>query len=571
VRSCVPNSPEDPQERYAFSVRIRVKMILVVLPLLVATLILSTLASSFSARNGITRVAVEFLGFKAQDLRNYMENQWNLLVANELIGRPEYVEAVERASLSYARSIVRSDTALILGVDEAGGVVFATEDLELTEADTRALAALHREGRQGWIELSLQGAPRVASAFLFAPFGWYCLVCEERTAFYRDVTEITTRNLYILLAACAVSVALLLVFSRYLTGPVTRMARAMREIIASHDLSERVDVEYKDEIGTLAHTFNLTVGELEKAYNQIKSYAYRAVLAKKHEQEIRNIFQKYVPADVIERFFRNPESMLVGKKGFAAVLFADIRGFTALSEGMKPDEMVESLNSYFTVMVEVIMRRGGVVDKYIGDAIMAVFGTPVEHDDDALQAVLTAIEMHAALARFNQEQAARGKPEFRVGTGIVFGEVTVGNIGSDKKMDYTVIGDMVNLASRLENLTKVYKQDLLFSESVYVLVNRRLHCRLIDKVAVHGKSQGERIFTARLRLNEQERKGWRYHHAGIQLYNEREFRKASAYFQEVQKYIPGDVVSAMLFDRCRAYLKNPPPPDWAGIEVLKEK
>jgi adenylate cyclase len=460
---------------------------------------------------------------------------------------------------------------VIVAVDESGETVFATSGPSFSAADLRTLNELRRSGLQGWVELSLGGIPRVANAFLFAPFGWYCLVSEESAAFYQDVTDITTRNIYILLAACAISVALLLLFSRYLTGPVTRMARTMRHIISSHDLSGRVDVEYKDEIGTLAHTFNLTVGELEKAYNQIKSYALRAVLARKDEQRIRSIFQKYVPADVIEQFFRNPESMLVGKKAFAAVLFADIRGFTALSEGMKPDKMVESLNSYFSIMVDVILEHGGVVDKYIGDAIMAVFGTPVEHDDDALRAVLTALDMGSALARFNREQARRGKPEFRVGMGIVFGEVTVGNIGSEKKMDYTVMGDMVNLASRLEKLTKIYGQDLIFSESVYVLVQRRLNCRLIDKVAVRGKSQGERIFTARARLEEGERKAWRYHHAGIQLYNQREFRKAAAYFQEVQKHLPGDVVSAMLYDRCRAYLKSPPPADWSGVHVLTEK
>ncbi|MBN1835438.1 MAG: adenylate/guanylate cyclase domain-containing protein [Spirochaetales bacterium] len=550
---------------------IRVKIILVVLPLLVATLVLSSLASSFSARNGITRVAVEFLAFKAQDLRNYMDNQWNLLVANELTGRAEYVAAVKRASLAYARSLAGSETALIFAVDERADTVFATGELALTETERRTLIGLRAQGREGWVELSLQGVPRVASAFVFVPFGWYCLISEESAAFYQEVTEITTRNLYILLAACALSVVLLLLFSRYLTGPVTRMARAMREIMASHDLSARVEVEFRDEIGALAHTFNLTVGELEKAYSEIKQYALDAVLAQKREHKIRNIFQKYVPADVIEQFFRNPESMLIGKKGFVAVLFADIRGFTALSEGMRPDEMVESLNAYFTVMVDVIMRRGGVVDKYIGDAIMAVFGTPVEHDEDALQAVLTAIDMNAALARFNREQASRGKPEFRIGIGIVFGEVTVGNIGTEKKMDYTVIGDMVNLASRLENLTKTYKQNLLFSESVYALVSGSLECRLIDNVAVHGKSRGERIFTAKLRLDEEERKGWELHHAGIELYNQREFAKAADRFRQVQEYIPGDVVSAMLYDRCRAYLSNPPPADWAGVHALTEK
>jgi adenylate cyclase len=552
-------------------VSIRIKIILVVLPLLVATLILSSLASSFSARDGITRVAVEFLDFKARDLGNFMDSQWALLVSNQLTDRSEYRSAVRRSVLSYARSLVSRDTELVFAIGEDGAIAFATGSLSLGQEELARISALREEGRQGWIELTLGGIPRVASAFLFEPFAWYCLVSEQSAVFYRDVTAITTRNLYILAAACAASVALLLLFSRYLTGPVSRMARAMREIIGSHDLSERVDVEYKDEIGTLAHTFNVTIGELQRAYNQIKDFAFKAVVARKREQNIRNIFQKYVPPDVIERFFKNPESMLVGENRIVAVLFSDIRNFTSIAEKMKPDEMVETLNRFFTPMVEVVMRHEGYVDKYIGDAIMAVFGTPVQHEDDALRAVLSAMEMNEALVRFNEEQRRLGKPELRFGTGIIYGEVTVGNIGSEKKMDYTVIGDMVNLASRLENLTKIYKEELIFSESVYVMVHRRLPCRQLDKVAVFGASQGERIFTARARLTEQERKGWRYHNAGLQLYFQREFRKAAAYFQEVQKYVPDDVVSAQLFDRCKSYLRNPPPEDWAGVHVLTEK
>jgi adenylate cyclase len=565
--------PNSLQEFYEVrrSVSIRVKIILVVLPLLVATLILSSLASSFSARNGITRVAVEFLAFKARDLSNYMDNQWGLLVGNELTEREEYRDAVERSILSYARSLVTSDTELIFAVDDNGETIFATSALTLSENDLETIDNLRNAGRQGWTELSLQGTARVASGFIFEPFNWYCLVSEESDAFYRDVTQITTRNIYILIAAVAVSVALLLAFSRYLTGPVTRMARAMREIIGSHDLSERVEVEYKDEIGTLAHTFNVTVGELEKAYGQIKNFAFKAVLARNRELHIKKIFQKYVPADVIQRFEKSPEEMLVGENRIVAVLFSDIRNFTATAEKMKPDEMVDTLNSFFSPMVDIIMQRGGWVDKYIGDAIMAVFGTPVQHDDDALQAVLTAMEMNAALARFNEEQRRVGKPEFRIGIGIVYGAVTVGNIGSDKKMDYTVIGDMVNLASRLENLTKVYKEEMIFSESVHVMIHERLPCRQLDKVAVFGKTQGERIFTAKERLDERERKGWKYHEAGLRLYYRRDFRKAAAYFQEVQKYIPGDVVSAQLFDRCKIYVKSPPPADWTGVYVLTEK
>jgi adenylate cyclase len=552
-------------------VSVRLKIILVVLPLLIVTLVLSSIASSLSARNGITRVAVELLAFKAQDMEGYLENQWNLLVENDLEEQGVYVQAAQRAALDYARSLLSRDTEIVLALDDENRLVFTTGVTALGDQDRQELASLRSRATQGWAELTLEGTPRVGYGFIFEPFGWFCLVTEERQTFFREITEITTQNAIILAAASAVSVLLLLLFSGYLTSPITRMVAAMQEIIQNHDLSERVRVEYRDELGTLAHTFNLTVEELENAYNQIKNFAFRAVLARKHEQEIRSIFQKYVPKQVIDRFFKNPESLLIGEDRVLAILFSDIRGFTTITELMRADQMVASLNSYFSLMVDKVMERQGIVDKYMGDAIMAFFGAPVQHTDDALQAVLAGLEMQEALGEFNETQRGLGKPEFHIGVGINYGMVTVGNIGSEKKMDYTVIGDMVNLASRLENLTKIYKQEILISESVYREIAKALPCRLIDKVLILGKTKAQRIFTVRKQLSERENRAWQVHHRGLKLYYRGHFTEAAKYFRQVSKIIRDDVVSAMYFDRCKSYLKNPPPANWNGIHVLTEK
>ncbi len=291
----------------------------------------------------------------------------------------------------------------------------------------------------------------------------------------------------------------------------------------------------------------------------------------KNEHKIRNIFQKYVPNDVIDQFFSNPEGMLVGENRVLAILFSDIRSFTTISEGFMPDELVEALNRYFEIMVEIIMRHGGVIDKYIGDAIMAFFGAPVKHKDDALQSVYAAIEMQEALLKFNEEQESAGKPPFLTGIGINYGIVTVGNIGSEKKMDYTVIGDMVNLGSRLEGLTKPYKQTIIFSESVYQKVKGELPCRLVDKVVVKGKTQGEKIFTARKSISEKEKKAWAVHHTALRKYYSKDFSGAKELFAKVLKLIPGDHIAEMFTERCETYLKDPPPPDWNGTQVLTSK
>ncbi len=559
-----------PQRRKS-ALRIRSKIIWIVLPLLVAALLITGVISSESARSGITRIAVAALGFKAQELNKYMESQWNLLVQNKLSDSQEYIETAQNAVSSYANTIIRGKTELIFAINGNGDVTMSTKDVKLSSSDRAELLKLFNDNTIGWVDFNLQGTERVGQTFYFQPFGWFVFVTDEKSAFFQEVTNITYQSIAVLAFSCIVSLILLMLFTSYLTRPLTRVVGAMHGIIKDNDLTSRVAVEYRDEIGELANTFNIMIGELEKAYKQIKEFALQAVIAQKNEHKIRNIFQKYVPKDVIDNFFTNPEGMLVGDNRVLAVLFSDIRSFTTISEGFMPDELVVALNKYFSLMVDVIMTRGGIVDKYIGDAIMAFFGAPVHHEDDGLQAVLVGLEMQEALKIFNREQAAIGRPEFRIGIGINYGVVTVGNIGSDKKMDYTVIGDMVNLASRLEGLTKKYHQELIFSTSVYRKVKSKLHCRLVDKVVVKGKTQGEKIFTAKRSLTPNEQAAWKIHHDALKLYYQREFAEAATLFAEVKRLLPNDYLAELFIERCEDLRRIQPPDDWQGMEVMTEK
>jgi len=552
-------------------VNIRPKIILSVLPLLIASLGITGAVSSLSARSGLTRIAMQFLGFKSQELNKYAENQWNLLVQNNLADQQEYVQVSKNAVASYAATLVRSRSEVIFGMNTGGNITFSTQDVDPEPDELARLAAMVDTAREGWIEFSLAGTSRVGDVFFYEPFGWSFFVSEEREAFYREVTQITLQSGIILGGAVAVSVILLLIFAGYLTRPIKRVVRTMRGIIEENDLSQRVAVEYRDEIGNLANTFNIMVSELEKAYQQIKGFAFKAVMAQRNEHKVRNIFQKYVPNDVIDTIFSNPESMLVGENRVLAILFSDIRSFTTISEGFMPDELVAALNRYFEIMVDIIMEHGGVIDKYIGDAIMAFFGAPVKHPDDALQSVFAALEMQEALKDFNRQQQADGRPAFITGIGINYGVVTVGNIGSEKKMDYTVIGDMVNLGSRLEGLTKPYKQDVIFSNSVYQKVKGELPCRLIDRVVVKGKTMGEKIFTAQKSLTDPEREAWADYHKGLKWYYGRDFKRAVRFFENCKKRIPDDYLSQMFIERSRRYISSPPPEDWTGVEILTSK
>ncbi|MDR3139879.1 MAG: adenylate/guanylate cyclase domain-containing protein [Treponema sp.] len=554
---------------------IRSKIILVVLPLIITTLFLAEAASYFTAVNGITRLARTFLDFKAEGLEKYAESQWALLVENNYAGRPDMIAAAQKAVEIYARSIILSDTEIILALDEDGAIVMSTSPAGLLPEEKPPLLDLLREGHGGILSADIGGVTRVFQAFYFVPFRWQVLLTEERAAFYRDVDAITFQTAVMIAGASLAAVVILFLFARLLTKPLGRVMAAMNAIISGGDLASRVEVEYRDETGQLAATFNTMIGELEQAYRQIKRHAFNAVLAGKKEQRIRQIFQKYVPRDLIDKFFAAPESMLVGDNRELVILFSDIRGFTTISEAMPPDELVNSLNRYFSGQVDIIMNRNGIVDKYIGDAIMAFWGAPVKHEDDVLQAVLSALDMIDAVDEFNRHQKELGKPEFKIGIGINYGIVTVGNIGSERKMDYTVIGDAVNLASRMEGLTKTYHQELLISEGLYAALQKQapgqFPVRLLDTVAVKGKTRGVRIFTLKRSLPAEEQKAWALHNKGMEFYYRRLFKEAAERFQAALALLPGDFNAQNILARCLDYGADPPPQGWNGVEVMKTK
>ncbi|MCL2832962.1 MAG: adenylate/guanylate cyclase domain-containing protein [Treponema sp.] len=561
--------------------KIRSKIILVVLPLIIVTLFLAETASYFSAVNGVTRIARQFLSYKAGELEKYAENQWELLTENNFASRPDMVEAAKKAVENYAQSIILSNTECILALDDSGSVVMATSPMELKPEETPAIMQLLNEENDGIQTVTMAGAERIIKAFYFTPFQWYIILTEKSSTFYSDADQIRFQTLIILAIALLISVTMLVYFARRLTNPLARIIKAMNSIISGADLASRVDVEYRDETGKLASTFNHMLKELEKAYSQIKRYAFDAVLAGKKEQRIRQIFQKYVPKSVIDRCFTTQGSMLkIGEDLNLSILFSDIRGFTTISEQFKnnPVDLVESLNRYFSDQVDIIMNRNGIVDKYIGDAIMAFWGAPVNQEDDALASVLSGLDMIDALAGFNKKQNKLGKPEFQIGIGINYGLVTVGNIGSERKMDYTVIGDEVNLASRMEGLNKMYHTELLVTESVYSRISSgnnisKIYCRLLDIVAVKGKSEGVKIYTVKRALSGAEEKAWQIHNRGMEFYlpPKRDFKSAADCFNEALSLLPGDFNAANLLERCRIYLTDPPPPDWNGVEVMNSK
>jgi len=229
------------------------------------------------------------------------------------------------------------------------------------------------------------------------------------------------------------------------------------------------------------------------------SFAYLTFTEGAEKRKVAHLFTQYVSKDVLDEVMNNYHEYLrssAGQKVEITVLFSDIRSFTTMSETTDPEKIVEMLNIHFTVMADIILKHNGTIDKYIGDAIMAFWGAPVKTDNHAEQAVLAGQEMLEGLKEVNRILKERGfQHEIKIGVGINTGTATIGNIGSEKKKNYTVVGDPVNLASRLESITKEYKTPLLFSEYTYDRIKDKIPCKLVGNVTVKGREQSVDIYT----------------------------------------------------------------------------
>lgn len=303
------------------------------------------------------------------------------------------------------------------------------------------------------------------------------------------------------------------------------------------------------------------------------SFGWRYATTLKERRFIKDSFSRYVAPEVVEELIRHPEKLsLGGERRELTILFSDIRGFTTLSEGMDPGALTKFLNRYLTVMSDVILAERGVIDKYIGDAIMAIWGAPLPAADHAARAVRAALKMIKALQYFNEENKKRGDPEIKIGIGLNAGEVTVGNLGSDKRFDYTVIGDAVNLASRLEGLTKMYGVSLIVSGNVAKKMKTEdlpggYAFREIDRVRVKGKIEPIVIFEV---VEAEIYQGIKSDfEEGRRLYYAGDFRAAAEKFDAVLKKRADDGPAKLLFDRCGelSTLKG----DWDGVYTLTSK
>jgi adenylate cyclase len=293
------------------------------------------------------------------------------------------------------------------------------------------------------------------------------------------------------------------------------------------------------------------------------------------EKRVKSTMARYMAKEVAEKLLEGGQEALGGVCQKATVLFSDIRSFTSLSEKLGPQETVAMLNEYFTVMVDCVVREGGILDKFIGDALMALFGVPFPQEDDADRAVRAAIAMLRDLRALNSMRVASGRPPIHIGIGVNTDEVVSGNIGSLKRMDYTAIGDGVNLASRLESSCKTYGTCLVISEFTRNALHQNYRLREVDRVIVKGKTAPVALFEVMDYYDDasfpQLSESLAVFQEAMNAYRLADFERALALFNQSRLINPADTLSIMYADRCQHFLSDPPAANWNGVWVMATK
>jgi adenylate cyclase len=301
---------------------------------------------------------------------------------------------------------------------------------------------------------------------------------------------------------------------------------------------------------------------------------HRYMLEEHERVRLRRTFESYVAPAVVQEILKHPDNLrLGGERRELTILFSDIRGFTSLSENLAPEDLVKVLHDFLNPMSNIIIQHGGTIDKYIGDAIMALFGAPLEMADHARLACRTALDMVSTLNDLGREWAAQGRPQIRVGIGINSGVAAVGNMGSDRLFDYTAIGDNVNLASRLEGLNKYYGTNILISPATARNLEGNFILRQVDLVQVKGKAQPLEVFEL-LGEGTPEPELARFleaYHQGLALYREGRWPESITALEEALRLRPHDLSAQRYLTLSQKYRETPPGPDWKPVTVMVDK
>jgi adenylate cyclase len=370
-------------------------------------------------------------------------------------------------------------------VDRSGEVLahkeeskaFARLDMSSSPFVKKALAQTSTQYQTKFLDT--ESSQQFFGAAVSTSFGARVISETSEATILEVSNEVKRRSIFV--AGCAVSAAIFFIFlfSMTLTSPIEKLAEMIKLVSKGNfEVKARDQVRSQDEVGDLAEAFDQMTEGL------------------KERDKVKSLFSKFHGVAIAEDLI-SKDITVGGQTKEVVVFFSDIRGFTSFSENRTPEEVVEMLNEYFSVMVQLINAYGGVVDKFIGDAIMAVWGAPHGTVNDAKKAVRASLEMRKALEKLNQRRIARNQPPIHIGMGVHAGKAISGTIGSNERMEYTVIGNTVNTASRIEASTKAFGSDLLISESVIEKIGNNFLVELAGDAEVKGRSESIKMFKVR--------------------------------------------------------------------------
>ena len=358
----------------------------------------------------------------------------------------------------------------------------------------------------------------------------------------------------------------------FFTGPNAWVMEKVKRVDEAQAADISMDAEM--EFGGEKLSVNVTVLPLVSA-EQKKLGSMVMIEDISSEKRMKSTMSRYMDPALADQLLEGGEDFLGGKSGIATVLFSDVRGFTTLTEELGAQGTVELLNEYFTIMVDCITREEGMLDKFIGDAIMAAFGMPFPHDDDEDRGVRAAISMITELWQWNTQRETRGQKPVDMGIGLNTDTVVSGNIGSPKRMDYTMIGDGVNLAARLESACKQYSARILISENTFKKLKGTYRVRNIDLVVVKGKTKPVSVYEV-LDFHTDETfpnlmDNVNYFNEGVKHYRDANWEKSVKAFNEALQANPADKLAKTYIERCEHLKEEPPEGEWDGIWVMKTK
>jgi class 3 adenylate cyclase len=430
-----------------------------------------------------------------------------------------------------------------------------TSDMRAGHRVGAVQAALRMPGESGTIELDGERHIVLKGDFANAgaPAGYVLTASLDKAM--APFVSLQAQILAVGLFALAIGAVAVSLMTNRIVNPIRLLVRGTREVM-SGNYDYHVDNRSKDEVGQLANAFNHMIGGL------------------KEREQIRSLFGKYVHPSIVKDIMGNPEHLKMGgTHKTQTLLFSDIEGFTTISESMEAVQLVGFLNEYLGAMTEELSTNGGILDKYLGDGIMAFWGEPFTTKNHAFQACRAALAMQARLRVKSAEWVDRGLPELRMRIGIATGEVVVGNIGSDQARDYTCIGDTVNLSSRLEGVNKIYGTQIIIDEVSRQLAGDRIVVRELDTVQVMGRWDVTRIFELVCLAGEEEPQTFalieRYEQA-LGQYRNGDLAAAGQSFEHILANKPNDGPSKAMLEECRIDIDSPLD-HWNPVRVLRSK